>query len=151
MVLQAVVADANDLVRMGLCATLDLVDQVAVVDEAKELDDLVAMLEKHRPALAILDLELPGLPQATAMAAPLREVVPDVKVIVVSDNTTDTAVVRTFRAERDGFVVKQDAPESLPVAVSAVVRGGIFIDPMVGSILIAFASKGGGVTRARTA
>lgn len=140
--LRVVIADPNGLVRLGLSASLRSLDDVEIVGEASDLDGLVALLEKDRPGLAVVDLVLPGLARHEDLTAPMREVVDDLKVIVVSDSTTDTAVVRTFRAEANGFVVKQDAQEMLPLAVTAVRRGGTFVDPEVASILIALVSKG---------
>lgn len=139
---RVVIADANPLVRLGLIASLRALDETDVIGEAGDLHGLIAMLREHRPELTVIDLDLPALDEHDDLVAPLREMVADLKVIVVSDARTDTAIVRTFRAHADGFVVKRRAPELLPLAVSAVRRGGIFIDPAVGGILVALVSKG---------
>lgn len=92
--------------------------------------------------MAVVDLELPGLDEHDDLLSPLRDVVEDLKVIVVSDSTTGTAVVRAFRAYADGFVVKDRDGDVLPFAVPAVMEGGTFIDPQVAGMMITLVSKG---------
>lgn len=140
--LRVVVAEPNGLVRLGLSAALRRLENVELVGDAADLDGLVSLLEEHRPGMAVLDLALPGLDEHEDLVAPLRQVVADLKVIVVSDDTTDTAVIRTFRAEADGFVVKREAQQMLPVAVWAVMEDGWFLDPQVAGIIIALVFKG---------
>lgn len=142
--MELVIAHPNSLIVIGLSTYVRPMEDVEFVGEAGELDGLVSLLEERRPDMALVDLDLPGLEEHDDIVAPLREVVADLKVIVLSNDTTDTAVTRAFRSFADGFVIeKQEAiPEILPMAVWAVMRGGTFVDPGVAKILIALLSKG---------
>lgn len=137
-----VIAEPIGLVRVGLATMVRPVDDVEVVGDAADLDGLVRLLDECRPDVAIVDLELPGFDEHDDFVSPLRDVVADLKVIVLSDSTTETAVVRTFRAHADGFVVKDRAREMLPLAVPEVMEGGTFIDPQVARMMVTLVSKG---------
>lgn len=139
--MELVIANKNELIRLGLERWVRPIEDVEFVGGAGNLDDLVALLEERRPGMALVDLDLPGLAE-DRFIAPLREVVPDLKVIVASESTTDSAVTRAFRSFADGFVAMDDIGEMLPMALWSVKRGGTFVDPAVGHILIAQLVKG---------
>lgn len=134
---RVVVADRDASVREDLSAVLRRAEGVEVVGEAADAESLIALLDEQHPDIAVVDLELPGAGGPEALAGPLRDVVPDLKVIVLSDDTADAVVVQTLVSGVDGFIVKESAREMLPTAVGAVARGGTFVDPTVAGVLTA--------------
>lgn len=133
------VGEPSGLVRLGLVATLRRHEALEVSGEAEDLRELLTVIEDDRPDVAVVAYDLPGL---DGDIGPLREMSDALKVVVVSDDTTDTAIIRTFRSAADGFVVKDNAQELLGFAVTWVGGGGTFIDPQVAGILVALTSKG---------
>lgn len=136
------IAHPIGLGRLGLADVVRRLDGVEVAGEADNLDRLVELVDGQEPGLVIVDLDLPGLAGRDDVVAPLRDTASDLKVVVVSDRTTDTAVVRTFRSEAHGFVVTDRAHEMLPMAIVEVMCGGTFVDPEVAGILVALVWKG---------
>lgn len=132
---RVVVADRDASVRQDLSAVLRRAEGCEVVGEAGDAESLVALLDEQRPDVAIVDLELPRVGGPEALADSLRDVVPDLKVIVLSDDTPDAVVVQTLVSGVDGFIVKESARQMLPTAVGAVARGGTFVDPTVAGVL----------------
>lgn len=113
-----------------------------VVGEAGDVHSLLDLLDEYRPDVALVDLALPGIERPDELVGPLRDVMPGLKVIVVSDDTTDAVIAQTLISGADGFVVKEWVLEMLPTAVGSVVRGGTFIDPMAAEVLRAAVLEG---------
>lgn len=136
------IADSNDLIRLGILGELRALESVKAAGEAGDLDSLVAVIDEHRPDVTFVDLELPGLQEHDNVTEPLRRDNPDLKAVVMSDDTTDMAVIRTFRSIANGFIVKDNTADLLGLAATWVATGGTFIDPQVASILFALTLKG---------
>lgn len=67
MTIRILLADDEHLIRGALAALLALEDDLAVVAEAASGDEALAMARKHRPDVAVLDLQMPG-PDGIAVA-----------------------------------------------------------------------------------
>ena len=69
MTLRLLLADDQALVRSALAALLELEDDFEVVAEVGRGDEVVAAALEHRPDVALLDIEMPGLDGLAAAAA----------------------------------------------------------------------------------
>lgn len=58
--LRVVIADDHQLFRHGLAALLATVDTLEVVGEAGDRESTVRAVERHRPDVALIDLNMPG-------------------------------------------------------------------------------------------
>ena len=68
--IRLLLADDENLIRSALAALLGLEDDLDVVAEAASGDEALAMALRHRPDVAILDLQMPG-PDGIAVAEAL--------------------------------------------------------------------------------
>jgi len=57
--IRLLLADDEELLRGALSALLDLEDDLTVVAQAATTTDAVRLAERHRPDVAVLDLEMP--------------------------------------------------------------------------------------------
>ncbi len=131
-----VVADDHAVVRSGLRLLLDAEPELEVIAEAGDMPDAIRMVQAHRPAVLVLDLNMPGgsgLDTISTLTASTPE-----SAIVVLTMQDDPAFAR--RALQNGalaFVLKEAADEELLEAVRAAARGDTYLNPRLGARLAA--------------
>ncbi len=131
-----VVADDHAVVRSGLRLLLDAEPELEVIAEAGDMPDAIRMVQAQRPAVLVLDLNMPGgsgLDTISTLTASTPE-----SAIVVLTMQDDPAFAR--RALQNGalaFVLKEAADEELLEAVRAAARGDTYLNPRLGARLAA--------------
>lgn len=126
--IRLLLADDQALVRGALAALLNLEPDLEVVAEVGSGDAVVEAARLHRPHVALLDVEMPGL-DGIAAAAALREALPDVRVLVVTTFGRPGYLRRALQAGASGFVVKDTPAAKLADAVRRVHAGLRVVDP----------------------
>jgi two-component system response regulator DesR len=89
---------------------------------------VVAAATEHRPDVALLDVEMPGLDGISATRA-LRAALPAVRVLIVTTFGRPGYLRRGLLAGADGFVVKDTPARQLADAVRRVNAGLRVVDP----------------------
>jgi two-component system, NarL family, response regulator DesR len=127
-VIRILLADDQHLVRGAMSALLSLEDDLDVVAEVGRGDEVVPAALAHRPDVAVLDVEMPGL-DGIAATAQLRERVPDCRVLVVTTFGRPGYLRRAMAAGASGFMVKDAPADRLADAVRRVHAGLRVVDP----------------------
>src|SRR5699024_6322444 len=81
--LRILLADDESTIRAALAALLDLENDLDVVAQASDGRRTVELARRHRPDVAVLDLEMPGL-DGIATAAELQRVAPDCVTVLLT-------------------------------------------------------------------
>jgi two-component system response regulator DesR len=126
--IRLLLADDQALVRGALATLLDLESDMEVVGEVGRGDEVVAAARRHRPDVALLDVEMPGLDGIAATAA-LHEALPEVRVLIVTTFGRPGFLRRALQAGASGFVVKDTPARQLAEAVRRVHAGLRVVDP----------------------
>jgi two-component system response regulator DesR len=121
-------ADDQEMVRQALGALLDLEDDFEVVASVGRGDEIVGAAREHRPDVALLDIEMPGL-DGLAAAAVLAAQVPDCRVVMLTTFGRAGYLRRAMEAGAVGFVVKDAPADALADAIRRVVKGERVVDP----------------------
>jgi DNA-binding NarL/FixJ family response regulator len=141
--IRVVIADRHPVLRAGLRALLEGEEDIAVVGEAGDGHDAVAIAQELGPDVALLDADLPGLDVAEVarrivghpQEAPAR-------VMILAARDTDASLFAALRAGASGFLVKSSEPADLLEAVRVVATGEARLSPSAARRLIAaFASR----------
>jgi two-component system response regulator DesR len=127
-VIRLLLADDQALVRGALSALLDLEADLEVVAEVGSGDAVLDAVRQHRPDVALLDVEMPGL-DGIAAAAAVRAEFPDVRVLIVTTFGRPGYLRRALQAGASGFVVKDTPAAELADAVRRVHAGLRVVDP----------------------
>jgi two-component system response regulator DesR len=126
--IRLLLADDQVLVRQALCALLALEDDFEVVASVGRGDEVVAAAREHRPDVALLDIEMPGL-DGLAAAAVLAAQVPDCRVVMLTTFGRAGYLRRAMDAGAAGFVVKDAPADVLADAIRRVRTGERVVDP----------------------
>ena len=130
MSIRLLLADDQALVRGALAALLDLEPDLEVVAEVGSGDEVVPAADEHRPDVALLDVEMPGMDGIEATRV-LKDSHPGIRVLIVTTFGRPGFLRRALQAGADGFVVKDTPAKQLADAVRRVHAGLRVVDPVL--------------------
>jgi NarL family two-component system response regulator LiaR len=137
------IADDHAIVRQGIRALLATEPEIEVVGEAGDGLLAVERVLALRPDVTLMDLMLPGIEGAEAIAR-IREVWPAARMLVLTSFVTDEKVLPAIRAGARGYLLKDSDPEDLVRAIRQVDRGESPLDPSVaGRVMSALSQPAG--------
>ncbi|MER8014479.1 response regulator [Streptomyces griseoluteus] len=128
--IRLLLAEDQGMMRGALALLLGMEDDIEVVAQVGAGDAIVAAALEHRPDVALLDIELPGLSGLDA-AALLRERVPGCRVLILTTFGRPGYLRRAMEAGAAGFLVKDGPVEELAQAVRRVLAGETVVDPVL--------------------
>lgn len=134
--IRLLLADDQALIRSALAALLTLDSEFEVVAEVGRGDEVVAAAREHKPDVALLDIEMPGL-DGLAAAAALAHEVPTTRVIILTTFGRPGYLRRAMESGALGFVVKDAPAEQLADAVRRVWAGERVVDPALAAATLA--------------
>ncbi|WP_018545389.1 response regulator transcription factor [Streptomyces sp. LaPpAH-108] len=126
--IRVLLAEDQGMMRGALALLLGLEDDIEVVAQVAAGDAIVPAALEHRPDVALLDIELPGMSGLDA-AAELRERVPGCRVLILTTFGRPGYLRRAMEAGAAGFLVKDGPVEELARAVRRVLAGETVVDP----------------------
>ena len=128
--IRIVIVDDHPAFRVGLGAILSAQPDLRVVAEASDVAEALALCERERPDLVLMDLRLPGGGGAQATLA-IRERWPATRVLIVTTYDGDEDIHRALQAGASGCVLKDLTSAELIAAVRAAHRGDKVLPPGV--------------------
>jgi DNA-binding NarL/FixJ family response regulator len=129
-----VIADDHAMVRSGLRVLLDSEPDLNVVAEAGDVSTALECARTHRPAVIVLDLNMPGEPSLPAIPR-LLEAAPGTAVVMLTMQSEPAYAREALSAGASGYVVKTSAEADLVEAVRAAAAGGTYLTPALGASL----------------
>ncbi|MFF9394597.1 response regulator [Streptomyces griseoluteus] len=128
--IRLLLAEDQGMMRGALALLLGMEDDIEVVAQVAAGDAILPAALEHRPDVALLDIELPGLSGLDA-AALLRERVPGCRVLILTTFGRPGYLRRAMEAGAAGFLVKDGPVEELAQAVRRVLAGETVVDPVL--------------------
>ncbi|RZU64859.1 LuxR family two component transcriptional regulator [Microterricola gilva] len=133
--IRVALVDDQALVRIGFRMVLEAETDIEVVGEAADGHAAIAMLERIRADVVLMDVRMPGLDGIAATRAILDS--PQApRVIVLTTFDLDEYAFEALRAGASGFLLKDARPEQLLQAIRAVHAGEAALAPRVTRRLI---------------
>jgi DNA-binding NarL/FixJ family response regulator len=130
MTIRVVLADDQSVIREALALLLSATGDIEVVATAADGNEAIARVLEHRPDVALLDLQMPGMGGTDATAA-LAAQAPDVRVLILTTYADDDAILPALRAGAVGYLTKDASSEELVDAIRAVAAGRTTLDANV--------------------
>ncbi|MGH9872250.1 MAG: response regulator [Pyrinomonadaceae bacterium] len=128
--LRVLIADDQVLVRAGICELVKLLPGVKVVAQASDGREALQFIDAHDPDIVIMDTSMPGMNglEATVLA---KKQFPLVKIIILSEHSSEELVFRALHSGAEGLVLKNDSVEDLYLAIKSVAQGDEHLSPKV--------------------
>lgn len=138
-----VLADDHELLSTGVEALLRDIPDFEVIGTCNNGRELVAMVERLHPEVAIVDLAMPGM-NGVEVARRLRDVSRSTRVIILSGYIDDSYVQEALEAGVVGYIVKSGATSDLIGAIRKGTPSNVYLSTEVAAIANKSSSSGYG-------
>jgi two-component system, NarL family, response regulator DesR len=128
--IRILLAEDVRILRSALVSLLELEDDLSVVADVERGDEIVPAALAHRPDVAVIDIDLPGMDGLTA-AADLHDRLPECRTLILTSLGRPGTLRRALAAHVSGFILKDVPPAKLAEAVRSVAAGRRVIDPQL--------------------
>jgi two-component system NarL family response regulator len=122
--------DDHRLMREGIVRIIGMNPDVTVVAEGASGEEAIALFERFRPDITLMDLQLRGMNGLQAIRA-IRAFEPNARIIVLTMYEGDEDIYRALQAGAAGYVLKDSVPEDVVRVIREVHAGGRSLPPFV--------------------
>ncbi|GGF91603.1 response regulator transcription factor [Paenibacillus abyssi] len=133
--IKVLIADDHQLFREGLKRILNMEDDLEVIGECGNGIQVLEFCNLQKPEVVLMDINMP-VENGVIATERLRDIFPDVKVIILSIHDDESYVFETLRKGASGYLLKDMEAEELVNAIRSVVNGYAYIHPKVTGKLI---------------
>ena len=123
-------ADDNRGIRAEIRKLLELEDDLVVIGEAKNGHEAVALTKKLRPALVLMDVNMPLLNGLQATCQILKAA-RGTKVLMLSAHLDEAYIVEAVNSGARGYLIKQTSGNDLCTAIREIHKGNTFFSPSI--------------------
>lgn len=123
-------ADDHTVVRAGIRQLLEGARDLQVIAEAGDGEEAQALIERHKPDIAVLDIQMPKA-SGIEVTRWVRSHVPEVGVLILTAYDDDPYVMAVLQAGANGYVLKTANSDELIQAVRDVHEGKSALDPSI--------------------
>jgi two-component system, NarL family, response regulator DesR len=136
MTVRIIIAEDQAMVRQALVALLGLEPDIEVVAQAATGDEAIAMVRKHQPDVAVLDIEMPG-GTGIEVARQLHQDGFRGQVVIVTTFGRPGYLRAAMTAGASGFLLKDSPAAELAEAIRRVAKGERVVDPALAAAALA--------------
>ena len=129
------IVDDHPLFRGGLRQVIQGDARFELVGEAGDGAEAWKLIQEKKPAVAVLDVNLPGL-TGLEVARKLQEKKLRTRVIILTMLKDEELINRALDFGVNGFVLKENAAEDIVEAIVAAAAGGHYLSPAVSGFLV---------------
>src|SRR5258705_13535191 len=122
------IVDDHEVVREGLRLSLSRAPHIRVIGEASDGASAVALAERRRPDVVIMDVRMPGMDGLEATKI-LTERVPDSAVLIFTAYSERSLLSRGLESGAKGYILKEAPHATLLRAIEKVAGGEGYVDP----------------------
>ncbi len=125
-----VVVDDHALFRRGLISLLEEMPELHVVGEAVNGQDALSVIERVKPDVILLDINMPILDGIQTLGA-IRKKDASQKVLMLTISQNDEDLIGAIVAGANGYVLKNTEPELLRNTIAQVHAGNSVLSPEI--------------------
>jgi DNA-binding NarL/FixJ family response regulator len=120
--IRVLVVEDHNVVRQGLVALLNLVEDIQVVGEAADGEEAVVQFRSHHPDVTLIDLRLPKLSGVEVIQL-VRSETPQARFVVLTTYDGDEDIYRALKGGAKAYLLKGMTTEELITTIRAVHAG----------------------------
>src|SRR5499425_1947580 len=122
------IVDDHEVVREGLRLSLSRAERIRVIGEAADGESAVALVERRKPNVVIMDVRMPGMDGLEATKV-LMERDPSTAVLIFTAYSERSLLSRGLESGAKGYILKEAPHETLLRAIEKVASGEGYVDP----------------------
>ena len=139
--IKVILADDHAVVRSGIKLFLESSDDIQVIDEADDGKIALTLVQKHKPDVVVLDIQMPEV-SGIEVTRELRRLESKVGILILTAYDDDPYINAVLQAGANGFVLKTASPEDIIRAVKDVFDGKSVLDPIIAHRILKKLTKG---------
>ncbi|MFB6468928.1 response regulator [Cytobacillus sp. Hz8] len=124
------IIDDHQLFREGVKRILEFENSFEIVAEGDDGNEAVELVEKFRPDVVLMDINMPNTNGVEATRLLIEEY-PETKVIILSIHDDENYVTHALKSGASGYLLKEMDADALIEAVKVVAEGGSYLHPRV--------------------
>lgn len=128
-----ILADDHAMLRDSLRSLLHTMSRYRVLGDTGNGDEVLEMIEKLNPDVAVLDLSMPGRSGLDVARDVQRRGLPT-RLVLMTQHATPQTKTEAAAAGFHGIVAKEDAVESVAAAIDAAALGEHYLSPKMDSL-----------------
>lgn len=133
--IRLLVVDDQNIVRKGIRALLEQVDDIHVIGEASNGEEAVVQAKRLKPDVILMDLMMPKMDGIAAIREIQTSQMPT-QIIALTSFITEDKVFPAIKAGAMGYLLKDSEPEDLIIAIRKVNRGEPSLHPIVAKMVL---------------
>ena len=126
---RVLIVEDHDIVRRGLTELLNQQPDLTVCAAVASAEEALELMQQQSFDLAIVDISL-GRMDGLELTGRLKQRYPGLIVLILSMHEEHVYAERLVRAGASGFVAKQEAPETVLLAIAEVLNGRTYYHPV---------------------
>ena len=123
-----VIADDHPLIRAGMASLLQSEGSFILLGQAEDGAQAVALYDRLRPAVLLMDVSMPGCDGVEATLR-IRRQHPDARIVIFSAHEGDEVVHRAMQAGASGYLLKNAPFAALLDCIASVLAGRKYLAP----------------------
>lgn len=132
---ELIVVDDHPIFRQGLVNVIETNERYKVIGEANTIAEALTLMEKRLPVLILIDVSLHH-ENGLELVKTTHSSYPQVLQLVVSMYDEIIYASKALQAGARGYVMKQEATETLMLAIETVLKGKIYLSTSMQERLI---------------
>jgi two-component system response regulator NreC len=124
---KVLIADDHAIVRAGLRALIRAEAGLELVGEAAGGYEAIALVEKARPDVLVLDLSMPDL-DGISVTRNIQPRFPNLRILVLTLHEDEAMLKEAIKAGAAGYILKRAAEAELIAAIQVILRGDLYVD-----------------------
>ncbi|MBC7553628.1 MAG: response regulator transcription factor [Taibaiella sp.] len=130
--IKVALADDHTILRKGVAEILSGFEGIEVIMQAGNGRELITKMESTQvlPDVCIVDINMPEM-NGYETASAIRKHWPDIKILALSMYDTELNIIKMLRNGANGYVLKDNDPEDLKIAINEVMKHGFYYSELV--------------------
>jgi DNA-binding NarL/FixJ family response regulator len=134
--LRVLIVDDHSAIRAGVRSVLESAGDMTVVGEAASADAVLPLVERRRPNVITMDINLGNGDSGMDAIRDVLAVYPDIGIMIFTAFGERQMLTEGLDSGARGFLVKDASPDEIVRAVRAIAAGGAYVDPSLSAELV---------------
>ena len=128
MSISVMLTDDHVLMREGIRQLLEFDGTIEVIEEASDGEECLVKLEKSKPQVLLLDINMPKMNGIEVLKEIKRRNI-DIKVLILTVHNEIEYLLKAVNIGVNGYIFKESESSELKRAIDVIVNGESYIQP----------------------